>query len=79
MMAEEMLELAPEAYSTGRMAFQQWIDVYRTHLSYHIELHQHVAAREQAVASLERAVGCAIADVAEGAPPSGFDGQAPLP
>jgi outer membrane protein TolC len=78
-LTEEMLELAPEAYSTGRMTFQQWIDVYRTLLSYRVELHRHAAAREQAVASLERAVGCAIADGADGAPPLGRDELAPLP
>ncbi len=78
-MTEEMLQLAPEAYSTGRMTFQQWIDMYRTLLSCKIELYRHVAAREQAVASLERAVGCSIAEAAEVAPPSGFDAPAPLP
>jgi outer membrane protein TolC len=65
-MTEEMLALALEAYRTGRMTFQQWIDAYRTLLSQKIELHRHVAAREQAIASLERTVGCAIADVADG-------------
>ena len=77
-MAEEMLALAPEAYSTGRMTFQQWIDAYRTLLSQKIDLHRHLAAREQAIASLERAVGCAIAEVADGAPPLGLDEPAPL-
>ena len=77
--AEQTLQLAPEAYRTGRMAFQQWVDVYRTLLGYRIEPHRHVAARAQAIASLERAVGCSIAELAEGGPLSGFAEPAPLP
>ena len=77
--AEQTLELATESYRTGRQGFQQLIDVYRTLLSYRTELHRHVAAREQAIASLERAVGCSIADMAEVVAPSGFDEPAPLP
>jgi cobalt-zinc-cadmium efflux system outer membrane protein len=60
--AEQTLELATESYRTGRQSFQQLIDVYRTLLSYRTELHRHVAAREQTIASLERAVGCSVAE-----------------
>jgi len=58
--AEQTLELATESYRNSQASYQQLIDVYRTLLAYRIELHQHVAARGQAVASLERAVGCSI-------------------
>jgi outer membrane protein TolC len=58
--AEETLTLTMEAYRTDRASFQQLMDVYRTLLRYRIELHRRVALREQAVASLERAVGCAV-------------------
>jgi hypothetical protein len=36
------------------------IDTYRTLLKYRIDYHKRMALREQAVASLERAVGCAV-------------------
>lgn len=58
--AEQTLELATESYRNSQTSYQQLIDVYRTLLAYRIERHQHVAARGQAVASLERAVGCSI-------------------
>jgi len=58
--AEQTLELATESYRNSQTSYQQLIDVYRTLLAYRIELHQHVAARGQAVASLERTVGCSI-------------------
>jgi len=57
--AGQTLELSTEAYRTGRVGFQQLIDTYRTLLNYRIDYHQRKAAREQAIASLERAVGCA--------------------
>jgi outer membrane protein TolC len=59
--AEETLTLALESYRAGRADFQQLIDVYRTLLRYRIDRHRRVALREQTVASLERAVGCAVA------------------
>jgi outer membrane protein, heavy metal efflux system len=59
--AEETLRLTVESYGAGRAEFQQLMDVYRTLLKYRIERHQHVARSEQALASLERAVGCTIA------------------
>jgi outer membrane protein TolC len=58
--AADSLELSIESYRTGRQSFQQLIDVYRTLLTYRVEMHQHSAEREKAVASLERAVGCSV-------------------
>jgi outer membrane protein TolC len=58
--AEQTLELAIESYRTSQAGYQQLIDVYRTLLDHRIEQHRRAAARAQAVASLERAVGCSI-------------------
>lgn len=58
--AAQALELSVESYRTGRREFQQMIDAYRTLLQYRIDLHRREALREQALASLERAVGTAI-------------------
>jgi len=58
--AEETLKLTMEAYRAGRTDFQQLIDVYRTLQRYRIDLHRRAALSEQALASLERAVGCAV-------------------
>ena len=65
--AEQGFELSTEAYRTGRQDFQQLVDSYRTLLDYRIDFHRRVAMREQAIASLERAVGCSItASMADG-------------
>lgn len=58
--AEETLRLTLESYRAGRADFQQLMDVYRTLLRYRVDLHRHLALSEQALASLERAVGCAV-------------------
>ena len=58
--AEETLRLTLESYRAGRADFQQLMDVYRTLLRYRVDLHRHLALSQQAVASLERAVGCAV-------------------
>lgn len=58
--AEETLKLTLESYRAGRAGFQQLMDVYRTLLRYRVDLHRHLALSEQALASLERAVGCAV-------------------
>ena len=58
--ADQTLELSVESYRTGTLDFQQLIDSYRTLLSYRIDYHKRKALREQTIASLERAVGCAI-------------------
>ncbi len=58
--ARQTLELSMESYRTGRQDFQQLIDVYRSLLDFRIEYHRRTATREQTIASLERAVGCAV-------------------
>jgi outer membrane protein TolC len=58
--AEETLRLTLESYRAGRASFQQLIDVYRTLLRFRVDRHRHLALSEQAAASLERAVGCAV-------------------
>lgn len=58
--ADQTLQLSVESYRTGTLEFQQLIDSYRTLLSYRIDYHKRKALREQAIASLERVVGCAI-------------------
>jgi outer membrane protein TolC len=58
--SSQMLELTIESYRTGTQDFQQLIDTYRTLLDYRIDYHKRTAMREQAIASLERAVGCAV-------------------
>ncbi|MBN2296095.1 MAG: TolC family protein [Pirellulales bacterium] len=58
--SKQTLELALESYRTGRQDFQQLIDIYRRLLEFRIEYHRRAATREQAIASLERAVGCAV-------------------
>lgn len=58
--AEETLALTLASYSAGRADFQQLMDVYRTLLRYRVDLHRHLALSEQALASLERSVGCAV-------------------
>ena len=57
--AHEAFSLTMEAYRAGRAEFQQLMDAYRTLLRYRIDQHRRVAMSEQALASLERAVGCA--------------------
>lgn len=59
--AAQTLDLSIEAYRVGRLDFQQLIGNYRSLLKYRIDYHKREAMREQAVASLERAVGCDIA------------------
>ena len=79
--ADRTLELTTESYRTGRQDFQQLIDTYRTLLEYRVNYHKRVAMREQAVASLERAVGCAISGGSTDvdARPSGVPEAPPLP
>jgi len=59
--AAQTLDLSIEAYRVGRLDFQQLIGNYRSLLKYRIDYHKREAMREQAVASIERAVGCDIA------------------
>lgn len=55
--AEQTFELTAESYRAGRGEFQQLIDAFRVLLEYRIERHRRAALREQAIASLKRAVG----------------------
>jgi outer membrane protein TolC len=55
--AEQALDLVFEAYRTGSRDFEQLIDVYRTLVRYRLDRYRQIAEREQAAASLERAVG----------------------
>ena len=58
--AEETVRLTLQAYRADRAEYQQLMDVYRTLLRYRVDRHRHVARSAQAIASLERAVGCAV-------------------
>jgi len=58
--ADETLKLSMEAYRTKGLAFQQLIDNYRSLLNYRIDYRRREALREQAIASLERAVGAEV-------------------
>jgi cobalt-zinc-cadmium efflux system outer membrane protein len=60
--AQQTFDLSIEAYRVGRIGFQQLIDNYDTLLRLRIEYYMRSAAREQAIARLERSVGCAIAE-----------------
>lgn len=58
--AEQTLDLSMEAYQVDRITFQQLIDNYKTLLHHRIDYHRRLSQREQSLATLERAVGCAI-------------------
>ena len=58
--AQQTLELSIEAYRLGRIGFQQLIDNYESLLRLRIERYRRLANRAQAVASLDRAIGCAV-------------------
>ena len=58
--AQRSFDLSLEAWRVGRITFQQLIENYKTLLNARIEYHRRLAQREQAVASLERALGCAV-------------------
>jgi len=58
--AEQTLTLMLESYRLGRADFQQLVDVYRSLVKYRIDMHRRTTLREQAVAALEKTVGCAI-------------------
>jgi outer membrane protein TolC len=75
--AEQTLDLSIAAYNVGKLPFEQLIWNYRDLLDYRIDLHQREALREQAIASLERAVGCAV--TAWPLPPAGAQADGSLP
>lgn len=58
--AKQTLDLSIEAYRVDRITFQQLIDNYETLLRHRIDYYRRLSQREQALAALERAVGCAI-------------------
>ena len=58
--SQEALNLSFEAYRVDRITFQQLIENYKTLLRHRIDYHRRLAQRAQAIATLERAVGCAI-------------------
>ncbi|HEX5472220.1 MAG TPA: TolC family protein [Lacipirellulaceae bacterium] len=62
--SQQTFDLSTEAYRVGRIGFQQFIDNYDTLLRLRIEYYMRTATREQAIARLERSVGCAIAEPA---------------
>ncbi len=62
--AQQTFDLSIEAYRVGRIEFQQLIDNYDTLQRLQVEYFMRTAAREQAIARLERSVGCAIAEPA---------------
>lgn len=62
--AQQTLDLSIAAYRVGRIGFQQLIDNYDTLLRLEVQYYMRLAGREQAIARLERSVGCAIAEPA---------------
>ena len=58
--AQQTLDLSIEAYRLGRIGFQQLIENYENLLRLRIERYRRWADRAQAVASLDRAIGCAV-------------------
>jgi len=58
--AKQTLDLSIEAYRVDRITFQQLIDNYETLLRHRIDYYRRLSQREQALAAMERAVGCAV-------------------
>ncbi len=73
--AEKTLRLSIEAYDVGKLPFEQLIQSYRRLLDYQIDYYKREALREQVIASLERAVGCAVTAW----PPEAADESQPFP
>ena len=63
--ASQALDLSIELYRTGKIDYEQLIDSFRTLLNFRIDYYRRFARREQAIASLERAVGCAVSSKLE--------------
>jgi outer membrane protein TolC len=63
--AKQALELSMEHYRTGKIQYEQLIDSFRALLNFRIDYYRRFAQREQAIASLERAVGCAVSSKLE--------------
>jgi len=58
--AGQSLDLSIEAYRVDKLEFQQLIDSYKLLLKYQVDKYRREALRQQAIASLERAVGTAL-------------------
>jgi outer membrane protein TolC len=58
--SQQALDLSIAAYRVDRITFPQLIESYKTLLRQQIDYYRRLALREQALAQLERAVGCAI-------------------
>ena len=58
--AKQTLTLSLDAFRVDRITFPQLIENYKTLLRYRLDYHRREAQRAQALAALERAVGCAI-------------------
>lgn len=58
--AEQTFELSREAFRVNRIGFQQLIDNYESLLRFRIDFHFRTTSRAQAIARLERAVGCGV-------------------
>ncbi len=59
--AEQAFDISIEAYRVDRIGFQQLIDNYENLLRFQVDRYLRITRREQAIARLERAVGCAVA------------------
>ncbi|MBW3595712.1 MAG: TolC family protein [Planctomycetes bacterium] len=59
-LSRQTFDLSLEAFAVNRIGFQQLIDTYEDLLVFRTDYYRRLARREQALASLERAVGCAI-------------------
>ena len=60
-LSQQTFDLSMEAYQVDRVTFPQLIENYQTLLGARIDYHRRLSRREQALAMLERAVGCAVA------------------
>jgi outer membrane protein TolC len=58
--SRQTLDLSIEAYRVDRITFQQLIDNYKTFLHHRLDYYRRLSHLEQTLATLERAVGCAI-------------------
>jgi outer membrane protein TolC len=59
--ARDSFDLSVAAFRVDRIGFQQLIDNYENLLRFRLDYYHRVTSYEQAVAQLERAVGCAVA------------------
>ncbi len=60
--AQQAFDISIEAYRVDRIGFQQLIDNYENLLRFRVDRYLRITRREQAIAQLERAVGCAVAE-----------------